>query len=156
MFEDNIAEAKGGAVALEVSKAEFKECNFNRNRALDSNFDGTDEEGGALFVIGSAAALAGAGAIDVRNSRAKMASCVFADNSAADVSDAEDQWGGAVRILDPFSEVDFDSCEFTNNTADYGGAVFAGVGSGVLFTKSTFSQNSARVGGAIRVESAAE
>jgi predicted outer membrane repeat protein len=231
-FRRGIAEIRGGGVAVESSKAEFKECFFLDNRAADL-LPGTDGGGGGMHVSGSVAPLSvklqqcvfsgnraqygggalfgrdssvridssqflanvaeamggavrlgalpsrqgreggahaefsyvdfighaadkGAGAMDIRQSKAKLDNCNFVDNMARGTQGGQDQWGGAVRILDRQSEVDFNACTFTNNTATYGGAVYAGIGAGILLSSCEFRSNSARSGGAVRVESSAE
>eukprot|EP00192_Tetraselmis_astigmatica_P001689 CAMPEP_0117680528 /NCGR_PEP_ID=MMETSP0804-20121206/18410_1 /TAXON_ID=1074897 /ORGANISM="Tetraselmis astigmatica, Strain CCMP880" /LENGTH=1991 /DNA_ID=CAMNT_0005490051 /DNA_START=420 /DNA_END=6397 /DNA_ORIENTATION=- len=141
-FLGNSAEKMGGAVRLGALASE--------GGVLGG---ATAEFSGVTFANHTASS--GAGAIDVWGSRAKLSHCTFEANRAWGPSG--EQWGGAVRIQEKESEVDFDSCDFTNNSATYGGAVFAGLGSGVLLTKCRFSENHARFkGGGIRVESAAE
>lgn len=79
----------------------------------------------------------------MRRSRVKLFDCSFFSNTAEDPG-GEDAGGGAVRIQEAASEVDFDSCRFVNNHATFGGGVYAGIESGVLLTKCSFNGNSAR------------
>lgn len=141
-FRENSAEAMGGAVRLGALSS-------RRGQG------GAHAEFSYVTFIGHSAGK-GAGAIDIRQSKAKLDNCKFLNNRAEDTQGGQDQWGGAVRILDRLSEVDFNACDFNNNTATYGGALYAGIGAGLLLSSCGFRGNSARSGGAIRVESSAE
>lgn len=142
-FDDNVADAMGGAVRLGALSSQ------------GGSQGGAHVEFSYVDFTGHAAAK-GAGAIDIRQSKAKLDNCHFSHNTASGGQTGQDQWGGAVRILDRSSEVDFNACSFTNNTATYGGALYAGIGAGLLLSSCEFQRNRARSGGAIRVESSAE
>jgi len=101
-------------------------------------------------------AIRGAGAVDVLGSTAKFDDCRFVSNIAESSDGEQSQWGGAVRVLDRKSEANFGSCQFIGNKATFGGAVFAGSTSGVVFKGCSFSGNLAKSGAGIRLESASE
>ncbi len=104
----------------------------------------------AGVIFSNHSASKGAGAIDVWRSKVTLFHCTFNDNTAspspfnADMDGWGEQCGGAVRIQGRSSEIDFDSCKFNRNWAINGGAVYAGLGSGILFTACTFDANIAR------------
>ena len=84
------------------------------------------------------------GALYVSQARASVTGCVFADNASPN------GLGGA--IYNPGSPLDFTNCTFTRNTANgfgLGGVFFGAPNAKVTMTDCNFADNSAHDGGAI-------
>ena len=63
--------------------------------------------------------------------------------------------GGAVRVMEN-GDFQCTRCQFSNNSADYGGAIFGGAGSRISITSSQASENTAKIsGGFLSVEDTA-
>lgn len=129
-FSDNVSGADGGAIAVASAAGGFSvdESTFTRNSAAVS--------GGAIHLEDG---INLGGEIRILNS-------TFTEN------EADDNYGGAVRIYFGGTGVTITNVVFTDNLADSeGGALqFESLGSSASINYSTFSGNESSVGGAIQ------
>ncbi|MBE6623800.1 MAG: hypothetical protein E7621_06435 [Ruminococcaceae bacterium] len=175
-FEDNFANASGGAVAT-YGTTNIKNTVFTNNKAKtrggavylsnsnevyttrivnveNSSFIGNESTvGGAVAVYSSNADFKEGGIIEIDN-------CLFFGNKATNLSDKETTsvFGGAIYNSRKGS-VKVTNSDFTGNTAEYeGGVIYAAGESNTIFTDSTFTNNSATNeksrGGVLSVHSA--
>jgi len=126
-FRDNQATGSGGAIQVLYGQVFLSECRFTDNHA---------QQGG--------------GALDISyDSNATLAQTDFSGNSAA--------WGGALSIR-TLSSCWLTECSLTDNTAigpqELGGAFFSDYAATVAFYYTVMAGNSARLGGAARLNSA--
>jgi len=120
-FNNNKAEAQGGAVYVNNVAARITGCAFTGNRTMAA---GANFGGGAIFAGNSASvrdstfarniSLNDGGGVLLNNGSA-LVNCIFENNSAAD-------WGGGAAI---YTRGAITNCLFYNNTADEGGAIYA-------------------------------
>ena len=143
-FEDNHAIEWGGAVYFDQCSYDgiVSNCNFINNSA--------GEEGGAIYMYTgnveycnftrNSAPFGGAIRFDDKGS---VTNCNFNDNKAYTNTTGSD-WGGAIYMYSG----DIEKCNFTNNTARYGGAIdFDNTGT---ITNCNFNKNNVnRFGGAV-------
>ena len=156
-FEGNNA-TFGGAIFVQASGLDVKNCTFENNKGVGVGSSGTsNNQGGAIVVfpenanaeitdstfIGNSAKVGGAVSLPGVDTDCIIDNCTFIDNTAyAD--------GGAVYFWTEGAAVTVTDSEFINNTAPYGGAI-ENEGTGALVVdNSKFVENEATVsGGAI-------
>ncbi len=145
--------ASGGALLVSHANVRLEHVHFRGNRALASGGAvrvGRGELVAVACVFDDNHALKGGGAVDLSyETTATIAQSRFVNNSAA--------WGGAVSAR-TISTCAFDDCELSGNTTiapqDAGGAFFSDYAADVRFTNCVFSSNTARRGGAGRLQGA--
>ncbi|MHC4644376.1 MAG: S8 family serine peptidase [Planctomycetota bacterium] len=143
----------GAAVAIEANDPNVANCTFTNNAA---KFDGgglytglaTDASVTNCLFSGNSGAYGGALAAINPNS-VTVTDSLFNGNSASGV-------GGAVYLGDLAQaqpDVTISDCNFYQNTAPLGGAMYANDGAaGSKVTRSTFTENDANEGGAVMIE----
>ena len=138
-FDNNFASSFGGGIYFAVTTANVLNCNLNDNKAVSG--------GGIYFASGSgsldnctfannSASNSGGGIIFIQGTKeASLVNCSFTDNNAS-------IYGGAGYFIS--NTVSLDDCNFTENSAQYGGAVCIdkdGNLNGCSFTKNSASKN---------------
>jgi len=137
----------GGAVRLQNASPTFSSCIFEDNTATSAggalhasmncaprfeicSFNGnTSQRGGAVQMDGSAGL---------------FWNCDFTDNAAAG------GWGGALNLKN-IAETRFESCDFSGNEANWGGALCSGDAES-SFESCVFTANEATWGGGIYIQ----
>jgi predicted outer membrane repeat protein len=152
-FINNTSTARGGAFALEDTTAQMNECHFEGNIA--GNF------GGAVLLVGNGAfqvtlndctfqsnqTNTSGGAISSVVRNLSITNCTFTGNSAVN-------HGGAIysNTVTHLAEYRIDSCSFSGNSAGSdGGAIYISSFTPLQVHASTFTNNTANRGGAIRM-----
>ena len=151
-FYNNSAAGDGGAIYNQASLNELENCIF------ESNSPGTNNRGGALYVVDSPIDARGCtfknnsctrtgGAIHILSSflmTASFQSCLFEGNSSTG-------WGGALTAYNANLSVVLDICTFkSNNSVRSGGSMSIGFGAQVSLNDCNFEENrSDESGGAI-------
>jgi len=130
LFEGNIAPDDGGAIVFSDATLLVEDCNFTGNSTQGST---SESAGGAIQTV--------RGNITLRR-------CTFTGNSAVYA-------GGALHIADTDARYCIEDCAFSDNTANFGGAVWwTSAAEGDVFD-STFDANTAAIdGGAVYHNSA--
>lgn len=139
-----------------IGKAEFNNCYFSVQSTK------TDAQGAAfrstagsrvsitlnkcVFANNSTAYNGGAIFKNEGKSTVKFVECDFISNSAGD-----GKYGG-VGQLSTTVNLEFERCEFFNNSATRGGAIYMNSSANAKFTDCVFTENSATYGGAIANE----
>ena len=118
------AQAGGSAIRVTGATIEIRDCIFKSNVS------------NAFFQ--------GGGAVSLFNSGTKIVNCQFSDNTFAPLSSGS---GGAVFVQN-CNTARIQTCTFTNNSAEVGGAIYCDNGSVVVET-SSFKSNTAGSGGAV-------
>jgi predicted outer membrane repeat protein len=132
----------GGGLYCDLGSPTINNCTFVANSGSGS--------GGAVLLIDSSApalhactftANAG-GAVCIEGSSSNVSACTFQGNTAPN------GWGAAIHI-DTSGTVTLSNCNFSGNSALYGGAASDSSGTTVTYTNCTFTQNHATNGGAL-------
>jgi predicted outer membrane repeat protein len=140
----------GAAISLQDgARATLTNCNFFDNR--------TDDHGGAITASKSYLTITGgsftnntsnlgAAIADLGGKSLSISNVSFANNNTAKVKQPY-RFGGAIYIEHVSQDVadirTINNCTFTNNSADYGGAIYAGDKiTNLKITNSTFTGNS--------------
>jgi predicted outer membrane repeat protein len=137
-FYGNKATGNGGAISAtgHVTSVYIYSANFFR--------DNSASYGGAIYVADGAdlkmeepdnrfehnRATADGGAIAVKNGTATIEGCTFGDNMATGKGGAISATGSSIVVdiyRDDYEEVEFE-CNFLNNSASYGGAIYVADG----------------------------
>lgn len=130
-FFDNLA-IRGGAMQVQnVSRLEVSDAIFRGNQAF--------EKGGGAAITKST--------VDFKNS-------AFLWNIADDGLSTTDKLGGAMYVTGSTKilSVTLDGCNFTQNHATYGGALYLGADASIRMDTGNFVGNSAvKMGGAVRL-----
>jgi hypothetical protein len=154
----NLTATLGAGVTLTLSNARFDSCLFSHN--FQTTFDvATVAFGGAAFAALNSQffitnctfdhnrAVDGGGALRALDgSRGVIELTNFFNNSAVGFS-----VGGGAASVHGFASVDFRNCYFWNNFGESGGALFLASSVPLKVASSTFSGNSAGVGGGVYV-----
>ena len=125
--EATAAHLSGGAIAMVGSGSSITNSNFERNKA---------GLGGAVYIESSDISIENCnfneneantgGAINVYNDRTTMTNCNFTSNTATES-------GGAIYIADSCYDASMSYCNFTDNNAPTGKAIYAdGSGNGTV------------------------
>ena len=125
--EATAAHLSGGAIAMVGSGSSITNSNFERNKA---------GLGGAVYIESSDISIENCnfneneantgGAINVYNDRTTMTNCNFTSNTASES-------GGAIYIADSCYDASMSYCNFTDNNAPTGKAIYAdGSGNGTV------------------------
>ncbi len=147
VFEENLAEMYGGAIASLGS------LTVNRTRFIDNKVSTSTD---AMSYDFGGGAIAATGPLVVDN-------CDFTGNLAAyddNGTENDSASGGAILVYDNIDDVSITNSNFTGNTAGFGGAVMVydlkyrdeGV---VLIDSNNFNENMAYQGGAITLQHSA-
>ena len=163
-FERNVARFNAAAIYSTSTNATIVESKFNHHYVKQGYYD-YDAQGSVLHLTGSAItithcvfsnniALHGGSAIYINTNRANIQKSIFHHNYAISGS------GGAIYMHTPYYGQSVDllitQCTFTENLAEFGGAVYMTVGNNIYdaitIRDSQFSNNMAlENGGAIYV-----
>ena len=141
-FSKNFAD-HGGAIYVKYY-ANIIDCNFDENRASSGGaiicYNGFDacKIKNCYFIKNLAYVRGGAINLDYLCDFIYLSQCVFIGNSAQN-------WGGAICTFE-YSRIDAAHCDFINNTANNGGALYS---SGGTLNYCNFTGNKASEGSAI-------
>lgn len=139
-FDNNSAMRYGGALAVDGTVT-IEDSSFTNNSVSGNGTD--DGQGGAILQFLNKT---NPGVLNVKNT-------TFQSNKAS----SESSTGGAVDL---YGQANFDNATFTSNSVEAtsavsgGGAAHVGAESKVTFANSTFNENTASYGGAIRTRDA--
>ncbi|OQB43031.1 MAG: flagellar basal body rod modification protein [Candidatus Latescibacteria bacterium ADurb.Bin168] len=139
---------EGGGVAIYDAQAQFTNCTFAGNTA--------DDDGGGVYVenystqtpvpfvncvfSGNVAETWGGGAIESTAGVLDLNGCTFTSNSAGEAGGGVDAWNWDAQV----AGATITGCEFRNNAAVQGGAVWVGIGVNAELDRSLFAGNTAR------------
>ena len=149
-FEGNNA-TFGGAIFVESSNLDVRNCTFENNRGVGVGSSGTsDTQGGAIVIfpgdshaeiidstfIGNSANLGGAVSFPGVASDTFVDNCTFVDNSAVN--------GGAVYFFSEEGSLSVSNSDFIGNDASaWGGAICVSDNASITITESNFEENTA-------------
>ena len=149
-FEGNNA-TFGGAIFVESSNLDVRNCTFENNRGVGVGSSGTsDTQGGAIVIfpgdshaeiidstfIGNSANLGGAVSFPGVASDTFVDNCTFVDNSAVN--------GGAVYFFSEEGSLSVSNSDFVGNDASaWGGAICVSDNASITITESNFEENTA-------------
>ena len=150
-FTENYAENNAGAVFWDGENGKVLSSNFAQNRA--------DNEGGAIFWNGESGNVSYSnftendasygGAISWKGNNGDLSNSIFIKNTADEEGGAIFYWYDYNRYTeDPVKNAAMSNCNFTDNSALYGGAI-SWNGDNGTFSNSNFINNTAENGGAI-------
>lgn len=125
----------GGALSLTRTRCELADCKFESCKST-AKLNGENNGGGAIYIFYSSKSY---------NYTASIVSCQFTNCEAV-------AQGGAinVKINQPdYHSVDIEGCTFTNNKANYGGAVYSIVRDALSIQHCTFTNNVAASGSSL-------
>lgn len=134
VFDQNVANAGGGAVSLLLASPTFQGCSFTDNL---NAIPAAGNQGGAVLI---------------EQGHPTFTDCLFSNNHSTDL-------GGAVALING-ADADFDGCDFINNGLSLGGQAVRGGAIGcelgdILINDCSFTGNdSPGEGGAIGLDEA--